>query len=69
MKKPAYGLNDAAMRWWNILDSALRSCGLAPLVRIAAPTSIMAGRSPSQIHEPVKSIIMDLTLKQPLSRV
>ena len=25
MKKPAYGLNDAPRRWWNILDSALRS--------------------------------------------
>ena len=30
MKKPAYGLNDAPHRWWNILDSALRSYGLAP---------------------------------------
>ena len=30
IKKPAYGLNDAPRRWWNILDSALRSYGLAP---------------------------------------
>ena len=30
MKKPAYGLNDAPRRWWNILDSALRSYGLLP---------------------------------------
>ena len=30
MKKPAYGLNDAPRRWWNILDSALRSYGLVP---------------------------------------
>ena len=30
MKKPAYGLNDALRRWWNILDSALRSYGLMP---------------------------------------
>ena len=33
MKKSAYGLNDAPRRWWNILnilDSALRSYGLAP---------------------------------------
>ena len=28
MKKPAYGLNDAPRRWWNILDPALRSYGL-----------------------------------------
>ena len=28
MKKPAYRLNDAPRRWWNILDSALRSYGL-----------------------------------------
>ena len=26
VKKPAYGLNDAPRRWWNILDSALLSC-------------------------------------------
>ena len=30
VKKPAYGLNDALRRWWNILDSALRSYGLVP---------------------------------------
>ena len=30
MKKLAYGLNDAPHRWWNILDSALRSYGLVP---------------------------------------
>ena len=30
MKKPAYGLNDAPRRWWNFLDSALRSYGLVP---------------------------------------
>ena len=30
MKKPAYGLNDAPRRWWDILDSALRSYGLVP---------------------------------------
>ena len=30
MKKPAYGLNDAPRRWWNILDSALHSYGLVP---------------------------------------
>ena len=30
MKKPAYRLNDAPRRWWNILDSALRSYGLVP---------------------------------------
>ena len=30
MKKPAYGLNDAPRRWWNIVDKALRSYGLVP---------------------------------------
>ena len=30
VKKPAYGLNDAPRRWWNIVDKALRSCGLVP---------------------------------------
>ena len=30
MKKPAYGLNDAPCRFWNILDSALRSYAFVP---------------------------------------
>ena len=30
MKKPAYGLNDAPRRWWNIVDEKLRSYGLEP---------------------------------------
>ena len=30
LKKPAYGMNDAPRRWWNILDKALRSYGVAP---------------------------------------
>ena len=30
MKKPAYGLNDAPRRWWNIIDEALRSYGCVP---------------------------------------
>ena len=29
-KKCAYGMNDAPRRWWNILDKALRSCGVVP---------------------------------------
>ena len=30
LKKPAYGMNDATRRWWNILDKALRSYGMVP---------------------------------------
>ena len=30
LKKPAYGMNDARRRWWNILDKALRSYGMVP---------------------------------------
>ena len=30
LKKPAYGMNDAPRRWWNILDRALRSHGMVP---------------------------------------
>ena len=30
LKKPAYGMNDAPRRWWNILDTALRSYGMVP---------------------------------------
>ena len=30
LKKPAYGMNDARRRWWNILDKALRTYGMTP---------------------------------------
>ena len=30
LKRPAYGLNDAPRRWWNIIDKALRSYGMVP---------------------------------------
>ena len=30
LKRPAYGLNDALRRWWNIIDRALRSYGMVP---------------------------------------
>ena len=30
LKKPAYGMNDAPRRRWNILDKALRGCGMVP---------------------------------------
>ena len=30
LKKPAYGMNDAPRRWWNILDKQLCSCGIVP---------------------------------------
>ena len=30
LKKPAYGMNDAPRRWWNILDKALCSYGMVP---------------------------------------
>ena len=30
MKKSAYGLNDAPRRWWQVVDRALLSYGLAP---------------------------------------
>ena len=30
LKKPAYGMNDAPRRWWNILDKALSGYGMVP---------------------------------------
>ena len=30
LKKPAYGMNDAPRRWWNILDKTLCSFGMFP---------------------------------------
>ena len=30
IKKPAYGLNDAPRRWWNVVDAATKKFGLVP---------------------------------------
>ena len=30
LKKPAYGMNDAPRRWWNVIDKALTSYGMKP---------------------------------------
>ena len=30
LKKPAYGMNDAPRRWWNIFDKVLCSYGMVP---------------------------------------
>ena len=30
LKEPAYGINDAPGRWWNVLDKALCTCGMIP---------------------------------------
>ena len=30
LKRPAYGLNDAPRRWWNIIDKAIRDAGGIP---------------------------------------
>ena len=30
MKKPAYGLNDAPRRWWQVVDKALLGYGVVP---------------------------------------
>ena len=41
LKRPAYGLNDAPRRWWNIIDKGLRSYGMAPTrATVAAMFSI-----------------------------
>ena len=45
MKKPAYGLNDAPRRWWNVLGSALHSYGLAP-TRADRCTYVYYGKQP-----------------------
>ena len=30
LKKPAYGMNDAPWKWWNGLDTAVKTMGLLP---------------------------------------
>ena len=61
MKKPAYGLNDAPRRWWNILDPALRSYGLVP-TRADRCTYIYYGKLPKStpISEKKSSNTFDL---------
>ena len=62
MKKPAYGLNDAPRRWWNILDSALRSYGLVP-TRADRCTYVYYGKQlpkPALLSEKKSSTTVDL---------
>ena len=62
MKKPAYGLNDAPRRWWNILDSALRSYGLVP-TRADRCTYVYYGKQlpkPALVSEKKSSNTFDL---------
>ena len=62
MKKPAYGLNDAPRRWWNILDSALRSYGLVP-TRADRCTYVYYGKQlpkPARVSEKKSSNTFDL---------
>ena len=62
MKKPAYGLNDAPRRWWNILDSALRSYRLVP-TRADRCTYVYYGKQlpkPTSISEKKSSDTFDL---------
>ena len=62
MKKPAYGLNDAPRRWWNILDSALRSYRLAP-TRADRCTYVHYGKQlpkPALVSEKKSSNTFDL---------
>ena len=62
MKKPAYGLNDAPRRWWNILGSALRSYGLVP-TRADRCTYVYYGKQlpkPALVSEKKSSTTFDL---------
>ena len=62
MKKPAYGLNDAPRRWWNILDSALCSYGLVP-TRADRCTYVYYGKQlpkPALVSEKKSSTTFDL---------
>ena len=62
MKKPAYGLNDAPRRWWNILDSALRSYGRVP-TRADRCTYVYYGKQlpkPALVSEKKSSTTFDL---------
>jgi hypothetical protein len=50
MKKPAYGLNDAPRRWWNIIDGKLVSYGLIP-TRADRCTHVLYGEKQHRLEE------------------
>ena len=53
MKKPAYGLNDAPRRWWNIVDKALLSYGLVP-TRADRCTYVLYGKKSATAEAELK---------------
>jgi len=63
MKKPAYGLNDAPRRWWNIIDGALLKYGSVPT---------RADRCCYVVHslqkDPHKRVTFDNTASEPRER-
>jgi len=59
LKKPAYGMNDAPRRWWNKVDSSLRTYGVLPtradrccyvLYDKPQAETRTIGRPPSRLH-------------------
>ena len=72
LKRLAYGLNDAPRRWWNRLDTSLRSYGMTPTrvdrccyVFVQSKTHTKCGKStgtqvqfdiPKQIEKAIESL-------------
>ena len=65
MKKPAYGLNDAPRRWWQVVDKALLSYGLVP-TRADRCTYILYGESKTSNNAIKKNPQQDLNLEDAL---
>ena len=54
LKRPAYGLNDAPRRWWNIIGKALRSYGMVP-TRADRCCYVLYSDSPGRTSVPSES--------------
>ena len=54
LKKPAYGMNDAPRRWWNMFDKALCSYGMVPTRADRCCYVVYSIQSREQVREPWK---------------
>ena len=56
LKKPAYGLNDAPRRWWNVVDKHLReTCGMVPTRADRCCYVLLGDKLPTQTRSTFKA--------------
>ena len=59
LKKPGYGLNDAARRWWQIIDKALLECGLVPTRADRCTYILYDSTSKTKTYQAPKNVTTD----------